>query len=392
MQNIVGQVASKENFFFREWEINRISRNLTAGANVQLAAPRRVGKSSILRYFIDNPLKGFLFIYVDVESVRTKQDFYRKLYSTILRDARINEHKNLTKQIGDRVQSAFKRLKSVKLGSLGEIALNDAPDTDYEDELGNFLEGVDLGGDRLVVMVDEFPEVLLNMVEDSGDHKLARSFLQSNRAFRNNELLRGKVQFIYTGSNSLNLTVKDLGSTELINDLPAMPVRPLSKDEAATMMRLILDEYNLSISDNILAYTLQKVNWLIPFYLQLLIQEVIDLVEKGGQITEDTINQALVQIAEPRNDNHFRHYVKRLARVFGTGKETFIKQLMSSLVDREVLETAEIIDLGYPHLTEKEIKSVLEALVSDGYIFRTAENQYSFNSPILRNWWEKNGD
>jgi uncharacterized protein len=392
MQNVVGQVASKENFFFREWEISRIARNLTAGANVQLAAPRRVGKSSILRYFIDNPLKGYLFIYVDVESVRTKQDFYRKLYTTILRDARINEHKNLTKQIGERVQSAFKRLKSVKLGSLGEISLNDAPDTDYEDELSNFLEGVDLGGDKLVVMVDEFPEVLLNMVEDSGDHKLARSFLQSNRAFRNNEPLRGKVQFIYTGSNSLNLTVKDLGSTELINDLPAMPVRPLSKTEAAKMVRLILDEYNLSISDSIIAYTIQKVNWLIPFYLQLLIQEVIDLVDKSGEITEDTINQALVQIAEPRNDNHFRHYVRRLARVFGMGKEKFIKQLLSLLVDREVVETAEVIDLGSPQLTEKEIKSVLEALVNDGYIVRAGESQYSFNSPILRNWWAKNGD
>ena len=66
MKNIVGQIASKEDFYYRKKEIDRIHRTLDAKANIQLAAPRRVGKSSILYYLMDNPQPGYIHLYIEV--------------------------------------------------------------------------------------------------------------------------------------------------------------------------------------------------------------------------------------------------------------------------------------------------------------------------------------
>ena len=79
----------------------------------------------------------------------------------------------------------------------------------------------------------------MNILEDDkGDPKNARKFLQVNRELRNNSALLGKVQFIYTGSSSLNITVSNLDSSALINDLNSIAVDPLTKEEAEELRRL----------------------------------------------------------------------------------------------------------------------------------------------------------
>jgi len=389
MRNVVGAVASKEDFFDRPREIKRIKRNLEAGANLQLAAPRRVGKTSILHYFLNNPLEGFAFVYVDVESARTKQDFYKKVYREILRSEELNNKKNLITQIKEKAGAALKRLKNVKIGSLGEIIFEDNDDVDYEDELISFLEGFDLKGDRLVIMIDEFPEVLLNMVEDECGTKAARHFLQSNREFRNKKALQGKVQFIYTGSNSLNLTVANLDSTELISDLPAMPVYLLEVDQARQLIKTVLSTYGVQITEECIAYMIQSIEWLIPFYFQLVIQELLDILEEGEEITEEKIEKAIGLVLHPRNDNHFHHYIKRIKRVFGESKMKYIKNFLNRLSQEGNIHLNQAIDMAEGQLEPGEVKAVLNSLAVDGYIVEIADTPdiYKFNSPILKNWW-----
>ena len=395
MKNVVGQVAAKENFYNRPREIARIKRNLEAGANIQLASPRRVGKSSILQYFLDNPIDGFIFIYKDVESARTKQGFYEKIYSECIRNKVLLEKRGLWKQLTEGINAGLRKLKSLKLGPLGEITLAHDVEVDYEEELLNFLEGIDIGENKLVIMIDEFPEVLLNMVEDeAGNHKTARSFLQSNREFRNNRAIHGKVQFIYTGSNSLNGTVTELKSTELINDLPSMPVNPLHEPEAMEMIQNIMAGYGFGISDEMLKYMIRQVEWLIPFYFQLVIQELLDLLDEGEEITEQRIDKAIEQIALPRNDNHFQHYMTRLNRVFGQGRTDFIRKTLNRLVEAKELTKSQIIDFGHGGLSEHQVKVLLDSLLVDGYLVKTSDDTetYKFNSPILANWWARKKD
>ncbi|MGE8533283.1 MAG: hypothetical protein ACN6OJ_01715 [Chryseobacterium sp.] len=388
MQNIVGQIASKANFYMRSREIKRIKMNLNAGANMQIAAPRRVGKSSILYYFLDNPDAGFIHIYFQVESARSKNDFYRKIYRDIIKSDAIGTGKKFVEQIKTVSNAFLSKLKGVKIAGNG-IDFHDAEEIDYEEELLNLLMGLELGEDKLVLMIDEFPEVILNIVEENkGDVKEAKKFLQSNRELRNNPKLVGKIQFIYTGSNSLNLTVGNLDSSSLINDLTSIPVNPLTQAESKDLISSILNTYNYNITDDKLDYIIGKVEWTIPFYFQLIIHEIISDIDPTDEVTTDVIDRAFIAAIEQRNDHHFEHYVKRLKRIFNENERQFIQVFLCQLCRETTVDKDEAINLANGILTEEQTKRLLGSLIYDGYIIGQSTTVYKFNSPMLRNWWQ----
>ena len=390
MKNIVGQIASKENFYPRIKETHRIYRLLEGGGSMQLSAPRRVGKSSILKSLVDTPVPGYYFVYIDVESARDAQNFYRKIYKEILKSDFLTKGKQVWQQLKDDSNHFFSRLKNIKIGGLGEIGLNEDTPVDYEEELINFLSRLNLGENKLVILIDEFPEVLLNIVEDQkGDFQLARSFLQSNRALRNNYAISGKVQFIYTGSSSLNLTAENLNSSELINDIASVPIDPLTPLHAADFVTLILKEYGYKIDKPEMDYMIKKVEWLIPFYFQLMIQEIIDMTEPKEGISKETIDGAVNKVSSRRNNNHFEHYVKRLRRVFPKKQYEFVQLFLNELCKIELMTRSEATNLAFDIISEGEVRKVLSSLIDDGYIvpIDSADPSYKFNSSILKNWW-----
>lgn len=390
MKNIVGQIASKENFYPRIKETRRIYRLLEVGGSMQLSAPRRVGKSSILKSLMDTPAPGYYFVYIDVESARDAQNFYRKIYKEILKSDFLTKGKQVWQQLKDGSNHIFGRLKNIKIGVLGEIGLNEDTPVDYEEELINFLSGLNIGENKLVILIDEFPEVLLNIVEDrNGETQLARNFLQSNRALRNNDALRGKVQFIYTGSSSLNLTAENLNSSELINDIASVPIDPLTPLNAADFVTLILKEYGYTIDRPRMDYMIEKVEWLIPFYFQLMIQEIIDMTGPEESISKETINNAVNKVSSRRNDNHFEHYVKRLRRVFPRKQYEFVQLFLNKLCNIELITRSEATNLAFGIISEGEVRKILSSLINDGYIvlIDSIDPSYKFNSSILKNWW-----
>lgn len=389
MRNIVGQIASKEDFYMRPKEIRRIKMNLEAGANIQIAAPRRVGKSSILYFFLDNPQDGFIHLYFQVESARSKNEFYRKLYKEIIKSDAVGTGKKFFEQLKSAGNAFLGRLKGVKIAGSG-LDFHDTDEIDYEEELLNLLLGLDLGGDKLVLMVDEFPEVILNIVEDGhGEIVEAKKFLQSNRELRNNAKLSHKVQFIYTGSNSLNLTVGNLDSSSLINDLTAIPVNPLTETESKDLIKSVLSTYKYQITDERLEYIISKAEWTIPFYFQLVIHEIINDIEPTDEITVVVIDKAFETALEQRNDHHFEHYVKRLKRIFSDKEREFIQKFLCQLANQSALTKDEAINLANGILTEDQTRRLLESLKYDGYIINQSDTTYKFNSPILKNWWKK---
>ena len=388
MKNIVGQVASKEDFYIRKKEISRINMHLDAGANLQIAAPRRVGKTSILYYYLDNPEKGFVHLYFQVESARSKNEFSRKIYKEIIKSDAVGAGKKFLEQLKSAGNSFLSKLKGVKIAGSG-LDFNETQEIDYEDELLNLLLGLDLDGERLVLMIDEFPEVILNIVEENaGDVTEAKKFLQANRELRNNSNLRGKVQFIYTGSNSLNLTVGNLDSSSLINDLASVPVTPLNEEESRDLVTSVLETYKHSISPQALDHLIASVEWTIPFYFQLIIHEIISEISVGDEITNAVIDKAFTTALEQRNDHHFEHYVKRLKRVFTAEEGEFIKIFLCKLAGQSTMDKNEVINLAAGTLDEGRTRRLLDALKYDGYIINQTDSVYKFNSPILKNWWK----
>ena len=69
MKNSLGNSARGDGFYLRSREIRKIYRAINTNANIYLSAPRRVGKTSILKHLEEFPEEGFYFVYTITESV-----------------------------------------------------------------------------------------------------------------------------------------------------------------------------------------------------------------------------------------------------------------------------------------------------------------------------------
>ncbi|MCH8956129.1 hypothetical protein IIA28_12560 [candidate division KSB1 bacterium] len=71
-------VRGKE-FFNREKLIEQAWDLIEAGNHILLAAPRRVGKTSVMYYLMDNPKDGYTIIYLITQSVNNENEFFRRI-------------------------------------------------------------------------------------------------------------------------------------------------------------------------------------------------------------------------------------------------------------------------------------------------------------------------
>src|SRR5580693_5959344 len=84
MRNITGAVAEGDDFFNRSNEMTIFWRDLETD-NILLLAPRRVGKTSVMRRMArDSAPYGFTPVFVDVSDCSDEAGFVQRLYTAIL--------------------------------------------------------------------------------------------------------------------------------------------------------------------------------------------------------------------------------------------------------------------------------------------------------------------
>ncbi|MGM9510420.1 AAA family ATPase [Larkinella sp. GY13] len=391
MRNIIGQAVSGSDFFERPQIIQKIHRALRNGNQVYLSAPRRVGKTSIMNYLQDNPETNQHYVYAITQSIDTTSTFYQEIARQVLESPSFGKltkasetlkkiTKNLLQHITIKVSIPFVELSTEK----GQ-AIN------FQIELEKLLEELDLEGGKLIIMVDEFTETLDNILIKDGKQE-ARRFLQTFRELMHNRKLTHKVQFLLTGSIGLQPLVKKLEGSDLINQLLVIDIPPLTEDEACSLFRRLIQADGIEITDETIRSILQKIDWLMPFHVQLLVQEVIDVFESlGNPIDEGKAKQAFEQVFHQRNRIYFEQYYERLKKRLEPGSEyNFVHEVLNRVAQTDSLEKAIVHDLAVKNNFSASYKATMESLQYDGYLHETADNQgYRFNSSILKTWWKK---
>jgi uncharacterized protein len=390
MKNIVGTPARQNNFFRRDLEIEKIQNRLAAGNNLQIAAPRRVGKTSILFYLLDNDIDGNIYVYVDTERIDNEQDFYKKLLKEIIKVEEVANSRRLQSLLESGARF-LKKIKSLKVMGQG-IDFNENEVPDYYEELTNFLSGFELEDNRkLVLLIDEFPQTIINIIDaNKGDTRRALQFLQSNREIRLNPEIMQKVQFIYTGSIGLNHTVASINASAFVNDLNSVEVEPLSMSESKLFVQELIDGKSIKMVESTIDYLLQKISWLIPFHIQLAVQEISELCRISKVATIEEVNKAFDNMVANRNNSHFEHYYSRLRSQFKSDAFKYAEVILQELAIKGRVTSAELYDHAVSFNVQDKYRQILEILVYDGYINNTGDKHtYQFNSPVVRLWWQR---
>lgn len=380
----IGQPARGVEYFERPQITENLWEKIQSGANILLAAPRRVGKSSIMFYLLDNPIDHYRPTYIDTESVNNENEFFKKLFNLIINSlSRTNRYSktaaNFTKSLATRIES---------IGADG-IALGDKR-LNYFDEFIKLVKSLDLEDDRFIIMVDEFAETVQNIIKDEGERE-AVHFLQSNRTLRMMPEINAKIQFIFAGSIGLENIVDAINASAAINDLYSFAIPPFTVCEANNLALKLIEGTGYKFKDEAIEYLLNKVEWLIPFYIQLLIDEIDKLhFEKGEKIIgKKEIDEAFIRAVEHRS--YFANWHTRLRRAYKGREYTFAKELLNYASQNDTITSGLIRELSEKFGMEGDYGNILNALKYDGYINNQLDPKvYCFNSPLLKIWWNKN--
>jgi len=374
-----GNAVSGDNHFVRPLLIEKMWEALESESHILLVAPRRVGKTSLMLYLKDNPKENFYFLFLDTESVNNENEFYKKLLSKLLTSEFVRKsHKFISV-----IKTNFPYIKKI---SVDGVEFDNARDVYYFYEFVRVINLI-VNEKKLVFLIDEFSQTVENIKKDEGASK-AVHFLQTNREIR--QTLSNKVQFIYSGSIGLEYIVKGLQAMSSINDIMPIKIKSLNDVEARKLITELSVNLNFTLSEDIIVYILEKVNWLIPFFIQLTIQAIKYFARERGisEITVTTIDQAIDELIDQRN--YFDHWHTRLKNLLSTEEYNFAKELLNIVSEKSSIDSNEIHDLAVKHQLESKYKDVVGSLKYDGYINNHEEiKTYRFNSPILKMWWWK---
>ena len=389
MKTITGTPARKDKFFNRPKIRQQLIESIQNGENILISAPRRVGKSSILLDLVDSPEDNFYPVFIDTEAIDNAETFFKTILHAILDADKIENFKGFSKKDREKLGEWVNRIASFKIGNLVEVKVDKAPERSFYEKFIEFLTEYKIEDRQILLMIDEFPITVENIVQKSGPDA-AINFLSQNRAIRQNPLFHEKIKVVYTGSIGLFTAVKKIGATDRINDVREVHIGPLNQKEAALFFTELMKETcRVTPNEEMIGYTLQKIEWWIPFYFQLLVRELSHLLDDEQPLTTAIINESFSNVIK-HGDIYFEHFKSRLAKIFKSPEElAFVNALLLLLKKDSWVNINTIVNLANDekYKAQNQLDSILEILIHDGYIVKN-NNSYNFYSPILKAWWK----
>jgi uncharacterized protein len=379
MKLSIGNVAEGENYFARLYLNEKFWRMLQNSKHISIVAPRRVGKSSFIVNISTIEKEGYTIIYIITESIDNADGFFKKIYTEILNV--LGKSKKLTELFADLI----KKNNVIKFGLEGiEFSKNDL---DFFEEIKFFLKRKpDL---NIVMLIDEFSQTLENIVLTKGENE-AKLFLHQCRELRLDPNCKDKINFVYTGSVGLENLVASIDELKSINDIAIFEVPPLNADEGVRLIDQILDNEDYVFNIKYKHYLLEKIKWILPFYIQIIMSEIQEIcIESNIKIIdEQIIDNAFTNSLSRRA--YFEHWESRLRIMFKGNEYKCVKAILDFTATNNELSKYEIANIALVNEIENH-KCFINVLLHDGYIVSIEDNsKYRFASPLLQQWWINN--
>jgi hypothetical protein len=143
----IGHPARGDEYFDRPQLTGKLWEKIQSGSSILLAAPRRVGKSSVLFYLMDNPKDNYRPTYIDTESVNNENEFFKRLFNLVI--STLSGISRYSKLAANFSRDLAARIESIgaKGISIGDSRLN------YYDEFLALVKSLDLKGERFIVLM-----------------------------------------------------------------------------------------------------------------------------------------------------------------------------------------------------------------------------------------------
>jgi uncharacterized protein len=327
-----GAPLEPEDLWFREAFIDRLWEIL-ATQHLVLSAPRRMGKSSVLDALAAFPRDAFEPIPVYVQDINHPADFLF-LALDLFHERHPKLFRDLFKGTIGWIGKALNKVDEVSASGFKVKLRENDPDwrahwKTYGDE---FFREVRQHPNRLLLLVDEFPDMILNMQKDHPD--LVRPFLAWFRGHRlDPRPPQDRIRWLICGSVNLHSTLDALGCLDTINDFHDEPLPVLTPAEVKQFVREMLGGREVPFAAQVPARVAAELGRPVPVFLQMATQDLVRIWKRHGKrLTARDVQSAFADlvISSGARDK-LQHFHSRIDRYYQTPKREAAYSILAKL-------------------------------------------------------------
>lgn len=400
MENITGKAVTHRNYLKTRLYLVDELKGLTRNHSVIIEAPRRFGKTSVIKELIrqENATsennKEFNMIFLELEGEETIEHFCFKFFRELLSLYHVRRHaEKISQFLGDAWNVLAARIGKVGIPEV-EIELRERTRqfnfTEWKEKISPLIAGLNSLEKNTIIVFDEFPDMLANFknkATSQEEYKAMADILTGwLRTLRQSTDGGRKYQFVFCGSVNLRKTLEKLGISKRINDLESLSVPPMTAAEARVLVEALCEEYQMNIDLDGTGFLVEKIASGSPYYGQILIKALRDTREKFfNAITVSSIYEAML-----RNGNHDLNHFHSRPEDYLTPLEREIAANILLHLCREACHEQQLYQSFFYEKCEYEIfQNVVDRLIFEGYLTRdlSIKNNLRFVSPLLKDWW-----
>jgi hypothetical protein len=396
LRSLPGGVPEPEELIGRDHLID-VLWNQLAGNNILLVAPRRFGKTGVMRHVLKRPRPKYLPLYLEVEEIASPEAFASELIRALLEQSRLRSILSAAKRLPGKITDLIK--EHVDEVSVDEftLKLKDALGDSWDNITRRLVLEMEKADETVVFILDEFPQLLDNIVRQRGE-EAARSFLSWFRALRmhqKDELRR--FRFVIGGSTGIDIILRRLDASDKLNDFFRLPVGPVSREDGEFIIQRLADRFGLRFTTEASDALLTLIGPPVPYFIHLFVSQIIiDPELKARSLTPDDMQKVYRnRLIGPACRGYFELYRQRLRRYGASGEQAAIAILreIANVSSGRVSDSA-LYDVyrkaRKKGATDVEFREIMADLECDWYVsLDPSTNEYYFLLDVMRDWWKR---
>jgi uncharacterized protein len=361
-------------FFGREKDINAIWLEIEAGRNVLLSAPRRAGKTALLRTMCVAPRPGWDCVFVNLEGCATAADLLMAILNVI---SRAPFGGRVVKVVSNRLHKAGSGKPG--MGQRGAAKWNDVCDA-FEQVVGELIDDQR----RILLVLDEFTMAVEGLFRSEETRRDAESLLNFFRHIRANPRFARRFQMILTGSVGLRGVLARNHVSASASDLEMYRLGRWSNAEARAYIAKFM-QLSPPILDEIFNHIGKEP---LPFEVNQMLHHIAAIHHRSKRVTAADIKEIARDMMI--HSVHVEHYHERLAEVFDAQEHLIATTILRKIaIDGAQSPSGLEGELGKD---ATRLHTVLHALIDDGYLSMRRQgrtNSFDFPNAMLRALWQR---
>lgn len=392
LKRSTGNWVVGDRFWDREIEQKLFEERIDDGAHLLLVAPRRIGKTSLLKESARRLHDRYLCLYVDLQKAQSAADAIVEL------SLAAHPHKPLWDKAKGIFQNVLREtVESVKIQELAITLRSGLTSGDWQSKGDKLFEILASHDKPVVLFFDELP-ILINRLLKGSDYLItperrlaADEFLSWLRS--NGIRHQGVIRIVIAGSIGLEPVARQAGLSATLNNLTPFHLGPWNAEVASGCLRALANEYNVTIEEPAIHEMISLLGVCIPHHVQMFFDYVYQnsRLQNSSLVSRELVTEVYKRsMLGTRGHMELSHLEERLRMVLGPKVDLLALDLLTETAVAGSLEADVAIALAREHFNadwEPNLREILSILEHDGYL-ENHSGIYVFVSQLLKDWWQ----